>query len=85
VTGDEIAATVRRVLADVAPDVDVEALDPSADLYEEAGLDSMDVLNLAIGLAEATGVDIPERDYPVIATLDGCVAYLRARLADQAP
>jgi hypothetical protein len=51
VTGDEIAATVRRVLADVAPDVDVEAL----------------------------------RDYPVIATLDGCVAYLRARLADQAP
>ena len=29
---------------------------------------------------ERTGVDIPEADYPKLASLDAAVAYLRARL-----
>ncbi|HSR22061.1 MAG TPA: hypothetical protein VLW53_00810 [Candidatus Eisenbacteria bacterium] len=42
------------------------------------GPDSLDVLRFATGLAEATGVEIPERDYPRIVTIDGCTAYLAA-------
>ena len=40
----------------------------------------MDILNLMIAIHEATGVDIPEADYPRMATLNGCVAYLRTRI-----
>jgi acyl carrier protein len=65
----------------VAPDVDANALDPGADFREELDLDSMDVLNLVVGLHEATGIEIPERDYPELTTVDACVAYLSERLA----
>lgn len=72
----DLRATVLAVLAEVAPDADVTALDSAADLREELELDSMDILNLAIGLFQATGVEVPERDYPQIVTIDGCVRYL---------
>jgi hypothetical protein len=39
----------------------------------------MDTLNFAIGLHEATGIDVPERDYPRITSVRSCVAYLRER------
>ncbi len=72
----ELDAAVRGVLGDVAPDVEASTVDPDADFHDELGLDSMDALNLAIGLHEATGVDIPERDYPQITSIATCVAYL---------
>jgi acyl carrier protein len=39
----------------------------------------MDFLNFIIALHEATGVDIPEADYPMLETLEGCVAYLQKK------
>ena len=36
----------------------------------------MDFLNLIIGIHERTGVAIPEEDYPLLETLDGCIRYL---------
>jgi acyl carrier protein len=50
------------------------------DLREQLDIDSMDGLNIMIGIHEATGVDIPEADYPQMANLNGCVAYLRVRI-----
>ena len=32
-----------------------------------------------MGGTEATGVDIPEADYPQMTSLNGCVAYLHSR------
>jgi acyl carrier protein len=49
-------------------------------LREQIDLDSIDLLNLMIAIHEATGVDIPEADYPKMASLDGCVVYLRSRI-----
>jgi hypothetical protein len=39
----------------------------------------MDVLNFVVALHTTLGVDIPEADYPKLATLDACVAYLEER------
>lgn len=75
---DELSRIVRAVLSEIAPEADLEALDAHVDLYEQIDIDSMDFLNFVIGLNEATGVDIPERDYPQLATLDGCVEYLQS-------
>ena len=67
---------VLRVLGEVAPETELAAVDDDEDLRDQLDLDSMDILNLAVGLYQATGVDVPERDYPRIVTVDGAVAYL---------
>lgn len=74
-------AVLSRLLRGVAPDVDLADVDDDALLHDELGLDSMDVLHLLAALAETEGVDVPERDYPALATVGGFVAYLAARLA----
>ena len=77
------ADNARTVLADllhrIAPEVDLDAVDPDADLQDEADLDSMDFLNLVTALHDATGIDVPERDYPSLATVSGFVDYVVAR------
>lgn len=75
---DALRGTVLAVLGQVAPEADLTAVDPAEDLREQLDLDSMDILNLAIGLFQATGVEVPERDYPRLVTVDGCVEYLDA-------
>ena len=67
---------IQAALADIAPDVDLAEIDSSQPLREEADIDSMDFLRLVSALAVRTGVEIPESDYPQVATLDGLVAYL---------
>jgi acyl carrier protein len=79
VSDDEIKAMVLRELGKIAPEVESE-IDPATDLREQIDLDSMDMLNLMIAIHETTGVDIPESDYPQLATLNGCVSYLRTRI-----
>lgn len=69
---------IRTVLHQVAPESDLDDVGEDETLQEALDLDSIDFLNFVVGLNEETGIDIPERDYPELATLDGCVAYLTA-------
>ena len=41
----------------------------------------MDFLDFLMAVAEDTGVEVPERDYAEVATVDGCVRYLSERAA----
>ena len=77
----DVRERVLRVLGRIAPEADLAALDPRADLREQLDIDSMDFLNFAIGLHREFGIDVPEADYPRLRTLDGCVAWLAARAA----
>jgi acyl carrier protein len=74
-TRDE-RATVLAVLGGIAPDADTARVPDDAVLREALDLDSMDFLNFVIALHERLHVDIPEADYPKLATLAGCVDYL---------
>ncbi len=77
-TREEIRATALRVLGEIAPEADLASLAPDIGLRDQLDLDSMDILNFVVGLHAALGVEIPESDYPKLATLDGCVDYLAA-------
>lgn len=77
---DELKAIVLRAISDIAPEADLAHLDPTVDVREQLDIDSMDSLNIMIGIHEATGVDIPEADYPLMNTLNACVAYLAKKL-----
>jgi acyl carrier protein len=72
----------RQVVLDalraVAPEADLVDLDPGADVADELDLDSIDFLNVVTELSRSIGTDIPEQDYPKLATLDGFVAYVVA-------
>jgi acyl carrier protein len=67
----------------VAPEVDLDALDPTTSLREQADLDSMDFLEVVALLADALKADIPEDDYDQLDSVDTAVAYLAARLPEQ--
>ena len=73
---DNARALIADVLAGIAPEIDLSTVDPSADLLHDLDLDSIDFLTLVTGVVERTGRDIPERDYPRIATFDTFTAYL---------
>ena len=71
---------IRSALSSIAPEADVDAIDPDEDLQEALDLDSMDFLNFMIALADCTGVDIPERDYHLVRTMSLCISYLTERV-----
>ncbi len=69
-------AAVRAALAEIAPEVDLDTVDPDAPLQETLELDSVDFLSFVEQLHSRLGVDVPERDYPLLSTLAATVAYL---------
>ena len=75
-TTDEARQLIRSTLRQVAPEADIDDVGPGETLQEALDLDSIDFLNFVVGLTEATGVEIPERDYPRLSTLEGAVAYV---------
>ncbi len=75
-TRDEIRATVLRTLGAIAPEADLSTLKADVSFRDQLDVDSMDLLNFVVALHAALHVDIPEANYPRLATLDGCVDYL---------
>jgi len=67
---------VEAALGKVAPDVEPGDLNGGARLRQDLELDSLDFLRLVEVIAESTGVDIPEADYPAVATVDGLATYV---------
>ncbi|MGB9466160.1 MAG: acyl carrier protein [Candidatus Acidiferrum sp.] len=45
-------------------------------LRDQLDIDSMDLLNFVVGLHKELQVEIPEADYPRLATVNGFVDYL---------
>ena len=77
----DIEQAVLRSLKTIAPEVDLSILRGCEDLREALDIDSMDFLNFVIALHEQLQLEIPERDYPKLVTLNGCVEYLAVALA----
>ena len=75
-TRTEIEGAVIAALMSVAPEADPSAIDRTRPLREQLDIDSMDFLNFVVAVHNGLGVDIPERDYPKIATLESTIDYL---------
>jgi acyl carrier protein len=73
---EQARQTIFEVLGGIAPEVDPATVDDSSDLTEQLDLDSMDYLNWMLGINQATGVEIPQRDVSRFLTIDGAVEYL---------
>ena len=79
------AANVRQIVLDIiahiAPDEDVTVIADNKSLREQLDLDSMDFLDIVMELRKRHKVEVPQEDYPKLATLESCVAYLSPKFA----
>jgi acyl carrier protein len=76
----DLRSAVLQTLGEIAPEVDLSRLDPKVSFREALDIDSMDQLNFVIALHRKLGVEVPERDYPKLETLAGCIDYLSRRM-----
>lgn len=72
----EATAAVAGALAGIAPEIDIDSVDPDVRLRDELDLDSLDFLGLVQALHESTAVEIPEADYGKVDSLNTLIAYL---------
>ena len=75
----EIIARLRKILGDIAPDLDVSTVGHDDDLRNDIGLDSMDFLNFVIATHKQLGVNVPEADYGKVSSLLKFARYIAAR------
>lgn len=73
---EELRSLILRTLGTIAPEADLAQLKANVSLREQLDIDSMDFLNFVIALHEELKLEIPERDYAKLMTLDGCTNYL---------
>lgn len=69
---------ISSAIREIAPDVDPDGIDGDENIFEALELDSMDLLNIVTVIHERHGVEIPERDYGKLTTLDDFSGYLAA-------
>lgn len=67
---------VLDIIAEIAPDEDLSNVDPGIRLRDQLELDSMDFLDIVMELRKQHGIEVPEEDYPKLASLDSCSDYL---------
>ena len=75
-TPDDVKKVVLAIIADIAPDEDLSNVKPEVRLRDQLELDSMDFLDIVMELRKKYNIEVPENDYPKLATLDSCAEYL---------
>lgn len=82
-TREEIGQAIVDIIEDIVPDEDCSSLNPDENLRDQLDLDSMDFLDIVMELRKKYGIEVPEEDYPKLATLTSCADYLEPKLADK--
>lgn len=80
-TRDEVRQLVLDIIADIAADEDLSALDDSKPLRDQIGLDSMDFLDIVMELRKQHKIEVPEAEYPQLVTMQSTVDYLLPKFA----
>jgi acyl carrier protein len=76
VTNEEVRTKVLDIIADIALDDDVTGINDNVALREQLDLDSMDFLDIVMELKKRHKIEVPQEDYPRLATMQSCVDYL---------
>lgn len=79
---EEIRDVLLEIIADIDEEADFAALDADKPLRDQLELDSMDFLDIVMELRKRYKLQVPEDEYPELATLNSCVNYLEPKLRD---
>ena len=75
-TPENVKEIVINIINEIAPDEDTANLKSEINLRDQMDLDSMDFLDIVMELRKQHGIEVPEEDYPKLASLDSCAQYL---------
>jgi len=81
-TRDDINDVIIEIIQDIDEDAQMDGLNPDDPLRDQLDLDSMDFLDIVMELRKRYKLQIPEEDYPELASLTSCVNYLEPKLKD---
>jgi len=81
-TPAEIREEILDILRDIAPDDDITDIDDGKPFRDQLELDSMDFLDIVMELRKRHRVQIPEEDYPELASMHSTVTYLEPKMKD---
>ncbi|MBN01493.1 MAG: acyl carrier protein [Planctomycetaceae bacterium] len=83
-TPNEIRDVILDILEDIAPDEDLTDLKDDIAFRDQLELDSMDFLDIVMELRKRYRVQIPEEDYPELASMQSTCKYLEPLMKDVA-
>ncbi len=81
----EIRDVIIDILSDITPDDDLTQLKDDVAFRDQLELDSMDFLDIVMELRKRYRIQIPEEDYPKLASMASTVEYLEPLMKDTAP
>ncbi|MFH0782465.1 MAG: acyl carrier protein [Pseudomonadota bacterium] len=81
-TSEDIKNLILEIIKDIDDEADFDSLDSDKPLRDQLELDSMDFLDIVMELRKRHKLQIPEEDYPHLATLNSCAMYLQPLLKD---
>ena len=73
----DINTVIRKHLQRVAPEADLDSLNPEDELGPVLDIDSMDFYTMMVGISEELRVEIPEQEYGNLRTLKNIREFLR--------
>jgi acyl carrier protein len=60
--------------------VEPEAIKPEADLFEDLGLDSIDLMTAVMAIEEQFGIEVPDSDLENVKTVEDAIGVLAAKV-----
>ncbi len=75
-TAEEVRKIVVDIIEEIAPDEDYNNIIDEEPLRDQLGLDSMDFLDIVMELRKQHKIEVPEADYPELASMKSTVEYL---------
>jgi acyl carrier protein len=81
-TRSDIKELILEIIEDIDDEAEFDDLDPDQPLRDQLDLDSMDFLDIVMELRKRHKLQIPEDDYPQLATLNSCTNYLEPLLKE---
>lgn len=76
---EEIKSAVEKALHNVAPDTRDTAIEPNVNFRDQFEIDSMDFVGFVLALEKELDTRVPEIDYPLLSSMEGCVRYFSSR------
>ena len=79
-TQEQIKETIINQILEIAPDIDENDIIPDKNIQRSLEIDSFDFLKILTALNDVLGVEVPERDYAKVDTLEHMTQYFSQNL-----
>ena len=74
-TQDQIKKAIIDQILEIAPDIDKNDIIPDKNIQRSLEIDSFDFLKILTALNDILGVEVPEKDYAKVDTIDNMTQY----------